>query len=160
MNFREHRELPHNLNGNESSNQLIVFMHGYPDTLNLWSGIIPSFEKDYLVLNVTYPNFTNMERSKWGASLEEIVERLKITIDKVNSTKKRKVSFVTHDWGAYFGFRFGLKYPEYVDDMLSIDVSYSSEVTFAKFSYQIILAAAFFIGGRIGDSRTKGIIKT
>lgn len=39
------KTLPHELTGNRSSDQLLVFLHGYLDTTALWDGIVPNFER-------------------------------------------------------------------------------------------------------------------
>jgi hypothetical protein len=34
------RLLPHELSGNKNSKTLVVLLHGFPDTMRLWDGII------------------------------------------------------------------------------------------------------------------------
>ena len=34
----ERKVLPHELTGNKKSNVLIVFLHGWPDSVRLWDG--------------------------------------------------------------------------------------------------------------------------
>lgn len=158
-NLNSRKPLPHILSGKVSSDHLIIFMHGFPDNTSLWKKITPYFENDYLILNVSYPNNSPEEKNKWGITFEEIVERLKITIDFVNKDKKRKNNFVVHDWGAFYAFLFSAKYPEYIDDMLVIDVTYKHKFTFQHVMYQWPLIMAFLIGGRIGTFMTKFVIK-
>ena len=93
--------LPHELSGNKASDTLLVFMHGYPDTTAVWDGIIPSFEQENYVLNVSYPNYSQKEINPKGIDFDELVDRLKVTINQVNDSN-RKVVAVIHDWGSIY----------------------------------------------------------
>lgn len=150
--------LPHELSGNTKSKQLVVFMHGWPDTTQLWDKFIPSLEKDYYVLNVSYPNFSSKEQSAWGIDIPEIIQRLNLTLDTVNS-EKRKVTFVTHDWGAYFGYSFDKEYPNKIDDMVALDISPYVKLKFSIVAYQSALIVGFLVGGKIGNWITHGVRK-
>ena len=146
--------LPHKLNGNPDSKQLIVFLHGWPDTMEVWDNIIPEFEKDYYILNLSYPNFSVSESNTWGIDHPVLVDRIKLTIDLVNQSK-RAITFVGHDWGAAWSFQFDQKYPNYVSDMISLDLSPSAHLNVLIFIYQVYLIIAFLIGGKIGALMTK-----
>jgi len=148
--------LPYELTGNNKSKQIIVFLHGWPDTTHLWDGIIPHFKNEYYILNVSYPNYSPKEITSWGIDNDEIIHRLNNTIDTVNADK-RKITFVTHDWGAVFGYAYDQKYPKKIDDMISMDVGASFKITFPVVAYQSALIVGFLIGGRIGNWITHSI---
>jgi len=150
--------LPHEINGNKNSDQLLVFMHGFPDTTSLWDPIAYPLEKDAYILNVSYPNFSVKETNPKGIDFEELLDRLKVTIDQVNETK-RKVIIVSHDWGAMFSYWFDQRYPNYVTEIIGLDVALMQDITLFKIFYQLFLAIAFVIGGPIGNYMVKLMLK-
>lgn len=152
------KTLPHELTGNRSSGQLLVFLHGFPDTTALWDGIVPTFEKDYYVLNVSYPNYSHKETIPKGIDHDEVVTRLKATIDQANDTN-RKVVMVSHDWGAFFTYNFDHKYPNYLSEIIALDIGLGAKITLFMVFYQAFLAIAFMIGGFIGNWMTHAFIK-
>ncbi len=150
--------LPHELSGNKNAEEIVVFMHGWPDTTALWDPIVAPLEKDAYILNVSYPNFSSKETNPKGISFEDILDRLKVTIDKANDTNRRVV-LVSHDWGAMFAYWFDQRFPKYVSEIIALDIGARSDVTLFKIIYQLYLAIAFIIGGPIGNFMTRLILK-
>lgn len=151
--------LPYELSGNKSSKQLLVFLHGWPDTTAVWDKVIPDLESDYYIINVSYPNYSPKEKLPWGLPFEALVERLKVTIDQVNDTK-RKIVVVSHDWGAIFGYHLDQMYPSYVSEMMPLDVGPKFNFLHPFVAlYQFILIFLFFIGGPIARIVTQGALK-
>ena len=151
--------LPYEVSGNKYSNKILVFLHGWPDTTQIWDKIIPEFEEEYYVLNISYPNYSQKEKSSTGNDFEEMASRIKTTIDSLNDTK-RKIVMVSHDWGASFGYYVDHLYPKYISEMIVLDVGakyniYKPIILF----YQFTLVIAFIIGGFIGKKLTHGIMK-
>lgn len=151
--------LPYELSGNRSSDQIIVFLHGWPDTSAVWSKVIPSLERNYCVLNITYPNYPPKEKIPKGQDYEVLADRAKETIDHMNETKRR-VTLVSHDWGCWVGYYLDQRNPGYISEMIALDVG-------AKFNfflpsilfYQMTLLIAFIIGRSIGRYLTHFIMK-
>lgn len=151
--------LPYELSGNKNSNQILIFLHGWPDTSAIWDKVIPSFEKNYYILNITYPNYSQKEQIPKGQDFEVIADRVKATIDHVNETK-RKVVVVSHDWGCFVGYFLDHRNPGYISEMIALDVG-------GKFNlmkpmilfYQLSVLIAFIIGGSIGRFITQWILK-
>jgi len=152
------KPLPFEKSGNAQSDQLVVFLHGWPDTTQLWDKIIPEFEKNHLVLAVSYPNFSEKEQNKWGETFDGVADRLKATLDQENQAK-RKVTFVAHDWGATFTYFFDKKYPGYLTDLIALDVSPWVKPNLFVVIYQLILVFAFLIGGPIGNFIISRVLK-
>ena len=81
---------------------------------------------------------------------------MKATIDYVNK-EKRKVVLIGHDLGAYFSFGFDKEFPNYVDQMVLMDVSYRNEDKKFQLNslilliYQLTLSFCFLLGYPIGD---------
>jgi pimeloyl-ACP methyl ester carboxylesterase len=152
------KALPHRLIGNKESKVLLVFLHGYPDTLDLWNDIISKFQNDYLTLNISYPNFSEEEISPLGSDHYEIVKRIHITITQYNTKSNRPIIFITHDWGAFYGFMFDAHYPKFISDMVVMDIGPKHKITSEIHSYQQSLILGYMIGGSLGQEITKDIL--
>ena len=151
------KPLPYELSGNLHSNQLLVFMHGYPDTLALWHPIIAELEADYYCLSVSYPNFSDREKNKKGIKFEDLLDRLKVTIDGVNDTQ-RKIIIVSHDWGAILSYWFDQRYPNFVKEIISYDVGQGAKKTFFGVFYQLFLTISFLLCRCLGDGMTRWMV--
>ena len=153
------KPLPHEVTGNKSSDKILVFMHGWPDTPALWDRIVPAFQKDHYILILNYPNYSPKETNPKGLDYEEVALRAKATIDLVNDTS-RKIFVVSHDFGAAVGYYLDHLYPKYITEMVALDSAahfnpYHPIIVF----YQLVLVLAFLIGGTIGKFLTHRIMK-
>lgn len=172
MNTQSHlsqiNTLPYKVYGNKSSFILLIFIHGFPNTMNMWNDYIKQYQDSYYILSISYPNFvtsdielSNQEdrrevsESNWGISVEEIIRRFKNTIDLVNK-EKRKTMLIGHDYGAFFSFCLDKEHPNYIHDMIILDVSYKIDKkldvnTLIMLIYQLLFSFCFLIGYPIGD---------
>jgi len=160
--------LPYKLHGNKSSSILIIFIHGFPNTMKMWKDYIKYYQDTHYILSLSYPNYVTSDieldnqeprsevaDSNWGVSTSDIVKRFKNTIDLVNK-EKRKIILVGHDYGAFFSFALDKEYPNLVNDMVILDVSYDTDMrldlnTFILIIYQLTFSFCFLIGYPIGD---------
>ena len=155
--------LPYELTGNKNSEYLLIFLHGFPNTFRLWDKMIKDLESDYYCLNISYPNFSDKIKLKWGMDLKDIADLIKDTIDQVEQNsqgnKNYKKVLISHDWGAFFTYLLSQKYENYFADIVSMDVGAGIEDSLrAKTSvlaYQGYLISNFLIGGRIGKFLTR-----
>jgi len=150
--------LPYEICGNKDSDKLLVFMHGFPDTTEIWDPIIAPLVNDAYILNVSYPNFSDKETNPKGIDFEELIDRLKETIDQINDTG-RKILIVSHDWGALFSYWFDLKYQNYVSEIIGLDIGLIQDITCWKVYYQLVLAIAFVCGCCLGNFMTRRMVK-
>lgn len=154
------KELPYDVTGNLNSNTLLIFLHGFPNTSGMWSKVIGELDSKYLCMTISYPNFSDKMKLRWGLEIDVIIELIKATIDSYEKSSGKSYTkiIVSHDWGAFFTYLFEAKYPNYLKEMLTIDVGVGIESIKHKifiFTYQTYLASAFFIGGPIGDYMVK-----
>lgn len=150
--------LPYEKKGNVQSNFLLIFFHGYPDKLELWKEIVRPFEKDCFILNISYPNNSELQKMPLGIDLFEVTKRLKMTIDE-NNKENRKMILISHDWGALIGYMFDYFYPSLLSHMIAMDSSPRMKINSATMSYQLSLIFAFMIGGTFGKEITQSIIE-
>src|SRR4051812_47179834 len=99
---------------------ILIFIHGWPDSANLWQFQVNFFSKKYRCVCVTLPAFSSEERD--GADFPELVERLVATIQLVKGKASTPVTLVAHDWGAYITYLLDQKYPTLVDRLITMDV--------------------------------------
>ena len=154
--------LPYQLTGKSSANTLLVFLHGWPDTMTLWRNIIPKVEGEYQCLNLSYPNYHPSQRLSWGLPFDELSVRIKNTVDHVDNGRAMKKMFVCHDWGAIFTYNFDSKYPNYISDIVALDVSYARNTApkaiLMSLFYQLTLVWAFLLGPFLGTYLMRGLI--
>jgi hypothetical protein len=83
--------LPYELTGNLKSSVVIVFLHGWPNTFRLWDKTIAEIKKEFLCLNISYPNFSSEVHKKWGIDLIDTAHLIKKTVDLVETEQHRKL---------------------------------------------------------------------
>jgi len=155
--------LPYDLAGNTSSKNLIVFLHGWPDSNKLWDNIAPAQEQDNLVLRISYPNYDKRVQELWGRDMPTITRGIKETIDHVKGGREYKVFIVSHDWGAHFTYLFDKAYPNYIKNGIVMDIGYmppdDAKTLIFALSYQLYLALLFVLPRSIGNPMTVYFMK-
>ena len=153
--------LPHRVTGNKDSKTMLIFLHGYPNTINMWNKIVELLNPNFLCLAVSYPNYSDELTLRWGMNFHDILRLLRKTIDDVerSSGNKYEKVLVAHDWGSFIAYMFEHENNGYLKDLISFDVSTTKpedlKSTILTVSYQTLFATAFYIGGPIGDYYTK-----
>lgn len=138
----------------------LVMVHGWPDTKSLWDGLVDRLKRDYVCARFTLPGFAAGDPRRLR-TLAEIVGLLEAVVDAVSPDKP--VTLVLHDWGCYYGYQYYMKNPGRVSRIVGIDIGdVDSKQMRLPFSmalfmvcYQLWLAMAWVIGGRIGDAMTR-----
>lgn len=144
------------IDGNERGPTLF-FVQGWPDDSSLWAEQVAALGRHYRCVRVDLPNFGSAQSSRWGHSTEEIVEALTACLREV--CPNERVTFIGHDWGAYWGHILHNRHPELISRFVGLDVAPHFRPT-AKalagiLAYQWWLLLAFVIGGRAGDAMTR-----
>jgi pimeloyl-ACP methyl ester carboxylesterase len=159
-------ELPYELSGNYNSNTLIVFLHGFPDSMALWDKISLKHEADNLCLKISYPNYNRKLNTRWGWTFESIIKGIKDVIDKVkkeqNLKNDVKVFIVSHDWGASITYMFDKAYPGVIHDGVVMEIGFDPDKTLKakvfSFIYQVYFAIIFLLPRFLGDCLAKPVI--
>ena len=144
----------------------VVFIHGWPDSGEMWIHQVAELSASYRCVCVTLPNFADTPDTAGGYEFSELVEMLRATIDLVQPVET-KVNLVTHDWGAYIGYLFEKTYPERVGRMVALDIGGHSQPKGIKelvflVGYQWTLIAAWLLGGLIpplGNALSRGLAR-
>jgi len=136
----------------DNHDQVMFFVHGWPDDATLWEKQIEHFSKKYACVRVTLPNCAKELDRKEGFDFLELVTLLKDCIEEVTQNKnEKKVILVGHDWGAYLSYMLENKHPNLVKKMIMLDVGahFSPSSIGHKFfilSYQWWLICAWLSG--------------
>ena len=156
--------LPYELTGPNSSNTLVVFIHGFPDSIQLWDNYHERYSKQgHQVLRLSYPNYSDKEYEPWGITLDETARLFKNTLDLINPSNTKKVLLIGHDWGALFCFLFDKANQGYASDIIILDATYrqdkSFKAMFIVLLFQCFLAICFLMPGIIGNCMNKCFLK-
>lgn len=140
----------------------VVMIHGWPDTHRLWDGQVSALSDRYRCVRFTLPGF-DLSQPARSHSLDEVVGTIRRIVEQ--ACPGERVILLLHDWGCLFGYQFAARHPELVERIIGVDVGdtgsrgHRAELSFkAKCSvlaYQIWLALAWRIGGRIGDAMAR-----
>jgi len=140
----------------------IVMIHGWPDTHRLWDGQVEALKGHYRCVRFTLPGFDLSQKGR-AYSLDEVIETIRLVIDEACPDKR--ASLLLHDWGCLFGYQFAMRHPEYVERVIGVDIGDASsrrnrtelgtKGILMVAAYQIWLALAWRIGGKIGNSMSR-----
>ena len=78
---------------------MIVFVHGVPETADIWSGVRERIGRESIA--VALPGFGNPRPAGFGATKDDYVDWLLGELDRVDGP----IDLVGHDWGAGFTLR-------------------------------------------------------
>jgi pimeloyl-ACP methyl ester carboxylesterase len=141
--------------------ETIVMIHGWPDTYRLWDAQAAFFRDRYRCVRFTLPGF-DIDKPRRAFSLEETIAIIKAVVER--TSPGRKVILMLHDWGCAFGYQFAMRYPALVAKIVGVDIgdagtkqhlrSLTAGAKVMVLAYQLWLALAWRIGGRIGDWMT------
>lgn len=139
----------------------IVMIHGWPDTYRLWDAQAAFFKDRYRCVRFTLPGF-DIDKPRRAYSFAETMAIVKNIVER--TSPGRRVILMLHDWGCVFGYQFAMRHPSLVSKIVGVDIgdagtrahvrSLSAGAKAMIFAYQIWLAMAWRIGGRIGDWMT------
>lgn len=144
--------------------ETIVMIHGWPDTHHLWDEQVAAFRSRYRCIRFTLPGF-DAGKPRRAYSLEETIEIFRRIIDQV--CHGHKVILMLHDWGCVFGYQFYMRHPSMVSRIVGVDIGDVDSPDYQPtlkarlmiVSYQLWLAAAWRLGGRIGDAMTRSMAR-
>ena len=144
--------------------ETIVMVHGWPDTYRLWDAQVQALKSRYRCVRFTLPGF-DAAKARRAYSLDELIGFLKTLIEQL--CPGQKVILMLHDWGCTFGYEFTTRNPQMVSKIIGADIgdpaswrrSCTRRVMMMVMAYQVWLALAWAIGGRIGDWMTRAMAR-
>lgn len=144
----------------------VVMIHGWPDTWRLWDSTVAGLSGHLRCVRFTLPGF-DVAKPKRVLSLDAMVDFIARVVDEV--CPGRPVVLLVHDWGCVFGYAYLMRHPQRVERLIGVDVGDAGSKDHAAdlrvrdkvgiFAYQVWLAAAWVIGGRLGDRMTRAMAR-
>ncbi|WP_346014504.1 alpha/beta fold hydrolase [Rubrivivax gelatinosus] len=145
--------------------QTLVFVHGWPDSHQVWDSQVAALSASWRCLRFTLPGFAPGDDGR-ARSLDEIVATLLAVVDA--ASPGQPVVLVLHDWGCFFGYRFAERHGDRVRAIVAIDIGgdAGSRANRAEMgwrgqagalAYQLTLALAWRLGGRAGDAVARAL---
>jgi len=141
-------------------------IHGWPDSYRLWDGQVAVLKERYRCVRFTLPGFDLGPKRAYA--LDEIIATVRRVIEQ--TSPQQKVTLLLHDWGCFMGYQFALRHPELVERVVGVDIggdagtrAHRAELgargLFMVLAYQLWLALAWKIGGRIGDAMARAMAR-
>ncbi len=130
--------------------ETLVFIHGYPDSLELWDKQVEYLKQDYTVARFTLPGFEledNGERPHYN------IKQMRMIIDAfIKGLDRGKVTVLAHDWGAVYASQY-LKKNDLVDRLVLFDIgSFGDEKRpTINVKYTFALAVAWTLPESLGE---------
>lgn len=138
----------------------IVMVHGWPDTYRLWDAQVEFLKARYRCIRFTLPGFDETQPRRIY-TVDEVSGFLQQVIEQLSPGKK--VTLMLHDWGCIFGYEFTMRNPALIARIVGVDIGdarglrreLSARSKFYILAYQVWLALAWKVGGRLGDWMTR-----
>jgi pimeloyl-ACP methyl ester carboxylesterase len=142
--------------------QTVVMIHGWPDTHALWDAQVDALKGHLRCVRFTLPGFDLSQKGR-AYSLAEVVGTIRRVVKA--ACPDQRVSLLLHDWGCFFGYQFATQHPQFVERVIGVDIGdtgsrgHRAELgpkgVLMVAAYQMWLALAWRVGGRIGDSMAR-----
>jgi len=145
----------------------IVMIHGWPDTYRLWDKQVEALKASYRCVRFTLPGFERTDDAR-AYALDEVIEIIRTVVER--ACPGERVTLLLHDWGCFYGYQFAMKYPQLVERVVGVDIGdagsrqnraeLGAKGKAIVIAYQLWLALAWRIGGRIGDAMARWMART
>lgn len=150
-----------------SGRESVLMLHGWPDTHRLWDPQVAALQAaQYRCVRFTLPGFAPGD-TRGVHTLDEIVALIHRVIER--ACGGGPVTLLLHDWGCFFGYQLALRHPDCVRRIIGVDIGDAGSRRhlretglMSKLSivgYQLWLAAAWRIGGRVGDRMAQAMAR-
>jgi pimeloyl-ACP methyl ester carboxylesterase len=152
----------------QGQGDVILMLHGWPDTLALWDGTVEALADRFTCVRLTLPGFmADPQARSQATSLDAMCALLLHVADQVSPD--RPLTLMLHDWGCIFGYEFALRHPERVSRVVAVDVgdhnsaalqrSWGVKEKLSVMGYQVWLALAWKLGGSLGTRMTRAMAR-
>jgi pimeloyl-ACP methyl ester carboxylesterase len=141
---------------------VIVMIHGWPDTYRLWDAQVADFKHRYRCVRFTLPGF-DPDTPRRAYSLDATIRSISYVINAISN--KKKVILMLHDWGCVFGYEYYMRNKQQVSAIIGVDIGDASSQETRRSrtlsqklkvsAYQNTLSLAWAIGGPIGNMLTR-----
>jgi len=110
----------------QGSGEAIVFLHGVPDTSEVWGGMMSALSGSYQCIAPDLPGFGLTQASRhFEYHLDNLAHFVNQLLLKLNTPEK--VHLVVHDIGGIVGLAFATQYPDKVKSLTIMDTTFFSD---------------------------------
>lgn len=144
---------------------VLLMLGGWPDSHELWSGVIGAFADSYHLVSLPTPDYDRPTlRSRWGYSPAEVVQMIEAAVvEHLGSTCA--FDLLLHDWGCYWGYVLADRLPSRVGKVVALDVGpphkHGAEHVRGvawQLPYQLYFALVFWIGTRFSSAVAQALL--
>ena len=93
------------------SENSIVFLHGYLETMHVWNHFVEFFSEKYKIILIDLPGHGKSSFPEKEASMEVFADAI---VDVLTTEKITQCMLIGHSMGGYAALAFAKKYPEFV----------------------------------------------
>lgn len=141
----------------------IFFIHGWPDSGDVFREQVNFLQNQYHCVVITLPNHGGSIRSYKGADFPTIVQEVYEIIRTFRSQTTQPSFLIGHDWGAYIAYLLDQREPNLLSGLITLDVGgHLKPISIGHgifiIGYQWWLLAAYVIGAVVpivGDLMTR-----
>lgn len=110
----------------EGEGQPVLFLHGNPDSADMWSGVIERLKGNYRCIAIDLPGFGRSEApASFDASLESEARFVDDLVIALGITQP--LDIVGHDFGGHFALAWTITHPEKVGRVVVSNTSFFSD---------------------------------
>jgi pimeloyl-ACP methyl ester carboxylesterase len=110
----------HWVSSGSSENELIMFVHGFPEFWYEWKDQLEEFGKDHFAVapDMRGYNLSSKPDEVDQYQIKYLIEDLRSLAEKLGH---RKFTLVAHDWGGVVAWAFALKHPDWLERLIIIN---------------------------------------
>ena len=133
-----------------------------PTRACLWDAQVAALRDTFRCVRFTLPGFEPGSRRR-ATSLGRCSPSS--TRSSIVVSRDRPIVLLLHDWGCFFGYQYAMLRPDRIDRVIGIDIgdagspahvaSLTARAKAMMAGYQLWLAAAWRVGGSVGDAMTR-----
>lgn len=145
------------IDGPTNDAPLILMLHGWPDSRELWDGQVALLSDRYRCARFTWPGFDPALGAQ-ARTLAEHLELVDVVIERLSPGNP--VLFCLHDWGCVFGQQYAVVHPTKISRAIVMDIGDYNAGAYIKslgviaklgaLVYQVLLALTWVIGHNLG----------
>ncbi len=114
------------ITGDPNADEVLLFLHGNPDTHHLWDEVIAKLPPEWCMITVDLPGFGqstapenyDCHLTSMAAWLDAVLQQLVIC---------KPINLIVHDFGGPYGLAWAVSFPEKVRRIMAIDTLFSAK---------------------------------
>lgn len=132
----------------EGSGKPCLFLHGNPDSADLWKGVIAKLKGQFRCLAPDLPGFgRSIAPANFDCSLDHMALHVDALVQAIGITEP--LNLVVHDFGGPFGLAWAVKHPDRVRRIVIMNTTFFSDYrwhTWAKIWRAPVLGEISMLG--------------